>query len=178
MTERDAFVEHEAFAAPAALRLGYAFQVAQDAAPEVMDFVETLRQQIGAGLLAADAAGAEHGDLAMPGRIELLRGEFLELAEALYSRIDCALERAHRDLEFIAGIDDQRLGSGNQRVPVGGFDIGADLPRRIDGGAERDDLLLQPDLHPLKRHPRALREFQFEIVEPAAEQRATLQFGH
>src|SRR5437016_2735039 len=108
MAERDTFVEHEAFAAPAALRLGHAFQVTQDAALEVIDFVESQRQQIGAGLLAADAAGAEHRDLAMLRWIEPLRGELLELAKTLYSRIDGALERAHRHLEFIAGIDDQR----------------------------------------------------------------------
>jgi hypothetical protein len=63
----------------------------------------------------------------------------------------------------------------NQRVPLGGLDIGPDLPRWIDGGAERDNLLFQPDLHPLKRHLRTLREFQFDIVEPAAEQRTVLQ---
>ncbi len=38
------------------------------------------------------------------------------------------------------------------------------------GVAEGDDLLFQPDLQPLKRHRRRLREFQLEIVEPAAEQ--------
>src|SRR3981189_2957963 len=116
MAERDAFVEHEAFAAPAALRLGDALQIAQDAALEVIDLVEPLRQQIGAGLLAADAAGAEHRDLAVLRRIELLRGKFLELAKTLYSRIERALERAHRHLEFVAGIDDQCIRRGNQRV--------------------------------------------------------------
>ena len=56
------------------------------------------------------------------------------------------------------------------------LDIGADLPRRIDGRiAERDDFLLQPDLQPRERHSGGVREFEFEIVEPAAEQGARLQ---
>ena len=86
--------------------------------------------------------------------------------------IDRALERAHRHLEGVAGVDHQRVGRGDQRVPVGGVDIGADLPGRIGGRvAERDDLLLQPHLQPAERHRLGAREFQFEIVEPAAEQR-------
>ena len=56
MAEGHAFVEHKAFAAPAALLLRHAFEVAQDAALEVIDFGKPLRQQIGAGLFAADAA--------------------------------------------------------------------------------------------------------------------------
>src|SRR4051794_27060539 len=87
-----AFVEHEAFAAPAALLLRHAFQIAKNAALEVIDFGKSPRQQIGAGLLAANAAGAEHRDLAMPGRIELLRGKILELPEASDAGIDRAFE--------------------------------------------------------------------------------------
>ena len=72
----------------------------------------------------------------------------------------------------------QRVGRGDQLIPVGGLDIGADLPRRIGSRvAERDDFLLQPDLQPLKRHLGGTRKFQFEIVEPAAEQFALLQFA-
>jgi hypothetical protein len=54
------------------------------------------------------------------------------LPEALDAGIDRAFERAHRDLECIAGVDQQRVGCCDQRVPVGGVDIDADLPRRID----------------------------------------------
>src|SRR3712207_7445058 len=38
-------------------------QVFEDAAFQVKDLFETLVQHVGAGLLAPDAAGAEHGDL-------------------------------------------------------------------------------------------------------------------
>src|SRR5437868_2678801 len=56
VAERNALVEHETFAAPKALRLGNLFQIFQDAALEVIDLLEALRQQVGTGLFAADAA--------------------------------------------------------------------------------------------------------------------------
>ncbi len=70
MAERDALVEHEAFAAPAALRLRHLFQIFEDAALEVIDLGKAAREQMGARLLAADAAGAEHRDPAVLRRIE------------------------------------------------------------------------------------------------------------
>src|SRR3954454_12760527 len=63
MAESDALIENKTFAAPAALMFRYTFEITQDAALEVVDFGKPLRQQIGAGLFAADAAGAEHRDL-------------------------------------------------------------------------------------------------------------------
>ena len=85
-------------------------------------------------------------------------------------------EGAHRHLEGVAGIDHQRVGRCDQRVPVRRLDIGADLPRRIDRGIpERDDFLLQPDLQPLERHLGSARKLEFEIVEPATEEGAVLQ---
>src|SRR5262245_18184623 len=81
--ERDALVEHKTFAAPAALRLRYLFQIFQNAALEVIDLGKAAREQMRARLLAADAAGAEHRDPAMFGGIELTGGKILELAEAL-----------------------------------------------------------------------------------------------
>src|SRR5206468_11445964 len=88
VAERHAFVEHETFAAPAALLLRHALQIFQYAALEVINLAKSVRQQIGAGLLAADAPGAEHRDLAVRGRIELSRGKFLELAKARDAGID------------------------------------------------------------------------------------------
>src|SRR4051795_13654191 len=88
VAERDTVVEDKAFAAPAALRFRHAFQVFQDAALEVIDLGKAARQQQGAGLFAADAAGAEHRDPPMFCRIELLRGKILELPEALDAGID------------------------------------------------------------------------------------------
>src|ERR1700722_8730462 len=109
MAERDAVIEHETFAAPATLGFRYAFQIFQYAALEMIDFGKAACEQIGAGFLAANAAGAEHRHLAMPGRIEVTRREILELAEAVDAGIDRAREGAHRDLEGVAGIDQQRV---------------------------------------------------------------------
>src|SRR5882757_6716154 len=79
VAERHALVEHKTFAAPAALFLRYAFQITENTALEVIDLGKPLRQQIGTGLFAADAAGAEHRDLLMLCGVEMLRGELLEL---------------------------------------------------------------------------------------------------
>src|SRR5262245_10631995 len=101
MTERHALVEYKALAAPAALCLGHVFQVFQDAALEVIDVGEAAREQVRAGLFAANAAGAEHRDLAMRLRIEMACGKILELAEARDLRIERAFERAHRDFKCV-----------------------------------------------------------------------------
>src|SRR5580692_13034044 len=82
VAERDAVVKHEAFAAPAALGLRHVFQIFQDSALEVIDLGEAAREQIGAGLFTADAAGAKHRDLAVPGGVEMVGGKILELPEA------------------------------------------------------------------------------------------------
>src|SRR3954454_21496297 len=81
MAERDPFVEHKAFAAPAAVALRHGFQIFQNAALELIDFGKSARQQISAGFFAADAAGAEHRDLPVMSRIESSRRKILELAE-------------------------------------------------------------------------------------------------
>src|SRR4051794_21659822 len=109
MTERDTLVEHEALAAPAALRLRHFFQIFENAALEVIDLGEAAREQMRARLLAADAAGAEHRDLAVFGRIELLGRKNLELAKALDARVARAVERPHRHLEGVPGVEHQRV---------------------------------------------------------------------
>src|SRR5437764_9119825 len=78
VAQRHTFVEHKTLAAPAALLLRHAFEIPKDAALEVIDLTKSLRQQIGAGLLASDAAGAEHRDPLVLRRVEFLRGESLE----------------------------------------------------------------------------------------------------
>src|SRR3954452_20444816 len=110
MAEHDALVEHEAFAAPAALGLRHLFQIFEDTALEVIDLGKAAREQMRARLLAADAAGAEHRDPAVLCRIELLCSKILELPETPDARIDRALERAHRHLEGVAGVEHQRVG--------------------------------------------------------------------
>src|ERR1700760_2482129 len=117
VAERDAFIEHEARAVPTAVGFRDFLEISEDAALEVIDLGKAAREQVRARLLAADAAGAEHRDPAMPGRIELLCGEILEFAKALDVRIDRAFERAHGHLEGVAGVEHERVGRGDQRIP-------------------------------------------------------------
>src|SRR3954471_19754154 len=131
MAERDALVEHEAFAAPAALGLRHLFQIFENAALEVIDLGKAAREQMRARLLAANAAGAEHRDFAVFGGIELLSRKILELAKTPDARIERAVERPHRHLEGVPGVEHQRIGRRDERVPFARIDIGADLPRRI-----------------------------------------------
>src|ERR1700681_2612317 len=88
VTERNAVVKDKTFAAPAALRFRHTFQILQNSALEVIDLRKTARQQICAGLFAADAAAAEHRNPPMLRRIEMARGKFPELPKALGARIE------------------------------------------------------------------------------------------
>src|SRR5258708_18696876 len=99
MAERHAVVKDKTFATPAALRVRHAFQILQNSTLEVIDLRKTARQQIGAAISAAGAAGAEHRHFAMLRRIELTRGKFPELPKTLDAGVDRARECAHRDLE-------------------------------------------------------------------------------
>src|SRR5450755_3074981 len=83
VAERNAVVKDKTFAAPAAFGFRHAFQILQNSALEVIDLRKAARQQIGAGLFAADAAGAEHRNPLVFRRIEAPRGEFLELPKAV-----------------------------------------------------------------------------------------------
>src|SRR5437762_6696572 len=118
VTERDAFVEHETLTAPAAFGCRYLFQVFKDAALEVIDLGKTARQKQRAGILAADAAGAEHRDLPVPRRIKCLRGKLLELPKAFDAGIECAFEGAHRKFERIRSVDHERIRRCDPRVPL------------------------------------------------------------
>src|ERR1700722_23355 len=171
VAERDTLVEDEALAAPTAFGLRDLFEIIQDAALQMIDLGKALREQVARGLFAADAASAEHRNFTISRRIEVPCGEFLELPKARDGGIDRAFEGADRDLEGVACVDDNRAGCGNQSIPVFRLDIGADPERRIGRlVAECDDLFLQPDLEPAKRHRRGRREFKFQMVETATKE--------
>ncbi len=70
MAQRHALVEHEAAAIPAALRGIDLIQIGENAALEMQDLLEACVQHEARRLLAADAARAEHGHLAVPRRIQ------------------------------------------------------------------------------------------------------------
>src|SRR5258708_10517915 len=153
VAERDAVVKAKTFAMPAALGFRHVFQIVQDSAFEMIDLGKTARQQIGAGLFAADAAGAEHRDPPMLCRIEMARRKFLKLAKTLEAGIDGARESAQRDLEGVTRVDQERVRRSDQIIPVGGVDIDAHPSRRIGRrSAEGDAFLPQPDFQSLERH--------------------------
>src|SRR4029079_7026498 len=66
MFERNALVEHKAFAAPHTISGREALKVAQDAAAQLINVLEPFRLEIGTRLFATDAAGAEHRDFFLP----------------------------------------------------------------------------------------------------------------
>jgi hypothetical protein len=83
----------------------------------------------------------------------MARNPLREFTKTLRLRIDRALESSDRHLVIIAGVDDDRLWIGDQRVPVGRRDIGPCPMQRVDAlDAHGDDLALQPDLHAVERH--------------------------
>src|SRR6202030_3765735 len=92
MTQCDAFVEHKAFSAPAAFRFRHAFEISENPALEMIDLRKAAREQIGAGLFAANAAGAEHRDPPMPGRIEMTRDKIPELSEIIDAGVNGTFE--------------------------------------------------------------------------------------
>ena len=149
MPHRHAAVKDETFALPCALLGGHLFQIFQDAALEVIDLLDPLPQQVIRAFLAADAAGAEHGDALVVEAVLVRLPPCRKVAETGGLRIDCALEGADRHLVVIAGVDHGDIGRGDERVPVGRFDVMADAGQRVHVGlAHRDDLALQPHFHP------------------------------
>src|SRR6202011_5701306 len=63
-----------------------------------------------------------------------------------------------------------------------GIDVDSDLPCRISrgiasGNAKRDDFLFQADLQPRKWYRGGPGEFQLQIVQSAAEERAASQLS-
>ena len=93
----------------------------------------------------------------------LRRNPIRELAERRRARIDGVAERAERHLVVVARIDHDRVGIGDQRVPVGRLDIGAGIRQRVDVvDAHRHDLLLQPHLHAMERHRGRRAEFDLQ----------------
>jgi hypothetical protein len=122
MFERHALVEHEAFAAPQAVGGRNPFEVAQDAAAQLINVFEPFRLEIGARLFATDAAGAEHRDLFPPIARKSARDEVRKFAERTRARIASALERADFDLLVVARVDDDDVRIRNERVPIFRFD--------------------------------------------------------
>ena len=149
LIDRHPAVKDKALALPAAVRLRHILEIFQDAALQVIDLVEPHILHQRAGLLAADASGAEHGQLFRPVRIgRQLRGPFGKFAKAVGLRVDGAIKGADRGFIGVAGVDHHHIRIIDKTVPVARLDIGAGGSRRADlGPAHGDDLALQPHLH-------------------------------
>lgn len=168
VADRDPVVENEALTLPQAVRLGHGLKIFQYATLEMVDLVQTCRPDIGGGLFAAYAAGAEHGDARRsslglePGPERIEPG--WKIPERGGVRINRPLKGAERDLVMIARIDDDRVGVGNQVIPGLGADIIADQTGRVGlRHAHGDNFLLQPHFQPEKRHLPGGRDLGLQV---------------
>jgi len=164
----DSFVEDVAGALPLAGFGGDGFEVFQDAAFEVIDLGEALLEHVGRGLFAADAAGAEHGDLAVAGGVKVLADVVGEVGEGVEGRGDGAGEGADGGLVGVAGVEEEDCGVGEEGVPVGGVGVLAGAGG-VDGGvAEGDDLALELELKAAEWRGFGGGKFYFGAVEAGA----------
>ena len=124
VADRNAAVEDEAFAFPLAFLWRDIFEIFEDAALEVEHILDTFGFQEAGRLFAAYAAGAIHGDfgrLALIDQLSALVAEpFGEVAERLGLGVNRAFELANRDLIIIARVYHDRVGIGDQIVPIMG----------------------------------------------------------
>ena len=118
---------------PLAGFFGDLFEVFEDAAFEVEDLGEALLEHVGGGFFAADAAGAEHGDLAVFGGVEVFAGRRSAKSEKV-SRggVVAPAKVPMLGLVGVAGVEEEDVGVGEEGVPVGGVDVVAGA-----GGVDR-----------------------------------------
>lgn len=129
MVERHALIEDEALSSPTAFVFRHLFEVLQDASAQMVNLTKSILLQIAARFLAADTAGAEHGDplatLPFQKRPQRVFGPFRELPEAFRAWIEGTFEAADRCFVAVAGVDDQGVGVIHQFIPVLGVHIRA-----------------------------------------------------
>src|SRR5690606_12778946 len=121
MADGDPVVEHEALASPLALLGGHFLQILENAALEVVDLLESFLEHDAVRLLAAEAAGAEHGDLLVLLPIALLTHVLGELSEGPGLRINSPFKGAYGHLIVVAGVDQQHLRITHQVIPAPGL---------------------------------------------------------
>ena len=179
VVHRDPLVEDEALPRPTAGRFRHRFQVAQNAALEMVDPGKTLLQQIGRGLFATDAPGAKHGDLLglalLHQGLEPGGNPLGKLPKAGGARINGPDKGAKGHLVVIAGIDHQGVWIGNQGVPLLGPHMGANgrtfqLPLAHvglhRGAAHADNFALESHLQPIEGLLRRLCRFDLQLRQP------------
>ena len=124
----------------------------------MIDLVESQCLHVGRGFLAANAAGAEHGNLAVLAGIEVFLHVAGEFTEGFGARVHGIPEGADAEFIVVACIDQQHIGILEQFVPLFGIQVGTDCLQGIDAGhAHGDDLLLDLDLAALERCSASVR---------------------
>ena len=104
MAHRHAVIKDKAFSLPQSLLLGHLFKIFKNAALEMIDFIKALFFHIGSGLLTANTAGAEHGDLLIFAGIQIVFGPLREFPKAGGLRIYSALKGTNLHLIIIARV--------------------------------------------------------------------------
>ena len=160
--QADSIIEHEALAI--IVRRSAFFEVFEDAALQLIDLLEPLHLHKGAGLLAADAARAEHHNRLLLHRCGQLGHGSGELSERIDPGDDGVAERAEFDLVIVASVE-QRDGSPLIK-PAPEF-LGCQLGRRLADGVdpldpEADDLLFDLHQHAAKRLVRTLADLNWQ----------------
>ena len=95
--------------------------------------------------LAADTAGAEHGEFCFASSqfSAMCTKPFGEFGERLSPRIDSAFEGTNRHFVIVAGVNQNGFGVGYQSIPVFRLDIGANFTFWVDTfNAQSHDLFL------------------------------------
>ena len=181
MIDRDPVVEDETFTLPTAVLARDILQIAQDAPFQMVDLLKAEIPHQGAGLLTADSAGTEHGQLfrAFIPRRGKPFGPGREITEAVRLRINGAGKTADGCFIPVAGVDHHDIRIINQRVPVGRLDIGAGAPRRLNlWPSHGDDLTLQPNLHAQKGLLGRGGEFQRQPIKTLLRPDPVKKSGH
>jgi hypothetical protein len=107
----------------------------------VVDFRKAFGQHPGAGFFAANAAGTKHGHFAVLLRIEVAADVVGKFGEGGGMGVDRPFKGSNFHFVFVAGIDQQDFGVGNQRIPIFWRNVSTDLLVGIGGGfSEGDDL--------------------------------------
>ena len=142
-----ALVEDETL--PAIVRPAAVLEVLEDAAFQLQHIAKALRLHVGAGLLAADAARAEHDDGLVLELLRQLRHCGGKVPEMIHARGQRVLERAELHFVVIAGVEQRE----RPALVEPGFQLTRSELRRGTRGridsrhAEGDDFLLDAYQH-------------------------------
>ena len=154
MAHRDPLIKDEALPLPQTVFSGDLFEVLQDATLKVVHLFHPGLLEVRRGFFTADPAGAEHGDLGLLAGIDVGFTPSGQLAEGANVRIHGVLERPDFHFVVVAGVHQDDVRVGQQRVPIFWRNVRAHQPGRVHAGDPHgDDLFLQPNPKLAKRVP-------------------------